>query len=43
MRYQVLMNNNYMNSFTSYIEACELRDMLQKKFKNAKIDIVAIN
>ena len=42
MKYQVIMNNNYMNSFTNYTEACELRDNLQKKFKNAKIDIVAI-
>ena len=42
MKYQVIMNNNYMNSFENYTKACELRDNLQKKFKNAKIDIVAI-
>lgn len=38
--YQVLMNNNYVNSFKNYSEACELRDRLEKKFKNAKILIV---
>lgn len=42
MKYQVLMNRNYMNSFENYSKACELKEMLQRTFKNAKIEIVSI-
>lgn len=42
MRYQVLMNNNYMNSFEVYGEAVELMERLTRQFKNANIQIITI-
>lgn len=42
MRYQVLMNESYMNSFESYEEASELVERLERQFKNAKIIIEPI-
>lgn len=39
MKYVVLMNNNYMNSFTEYTKACELRERLERQFKKANITI----
>jgi len=39
--YEVLMNNNYMNSFKTYSEACELKKELERKYRNAKVEIVA--
>lgn len=41
MKYTVKMNNNYMNAFNTYTEACELRDELQRRFRNARIEIIA--
>ena len=40
MKYVVLMNMQYMNSFRTYSEACDLRDKLEKDFSNNIIDIV---
>lgn len=40
MRYIVKMNNQYMNSFKDYTDACELRDRLQRQFKNAKVEVI---
>lgn len=38
MKYEVRVNNNYMNSFKTYSEAVELRDnLLAKGFKNVVI------
>ena len=42
MRYIVLMNNCYMNSFKYYGEAVNLADELRRKFKNADIEIRSI-
>lgn len=42
MRYKVLMNNNYMNSFRFYHQAKRLADELRKKFKNCDIEIKEI-
>lgn len=38
--YEVSMNGYYMNSFTSYEEACKLRDDLNRKYPNKKIKII---
>lgn len=40
MKYVVLMNMQYMNSFRTYSEACDLRDKLERDFPNNIIDIV---
>jgi hypothetical protein len=37
--YIVKMNGNYMNSFKKYSDACELRDQLQRRWRNATIEI----
>ena len=37
--YIVKMNGSYMNSFKSYKQACELRDQLQRRWRNATIEI----
>ena len=42
MRYQVLLNGSYLNSFKNYSEACELRDNIQRRFKKAKVEIIEI-
>lgn len=42
MKYKVLMNNSYMNSFESYSDACDFREWLEIKYKGAKITIVSI-
>ena len=42
IRYIVLMNGNYMNSFKYYGEAKRLADELRTKFKNCKIEIKEI-
>lgn len=42
MKYEVRLNNQYMNSFESYNEACDFRDNILRRFKNAKIDIITI-
>ena len=42
MKYIVKMNNQYMNSFKNYTDACELRDRLQKQFKKAIVEIELI-
>ena len=39
MKYIVLMNNSYMNSFNNYSLACELRDRLERQFKSVNITI----
>ena len=42
--YIVTMNNNYMNSFKTYTDACEFRDNLERRFgRNAKIEIISCN
>lgn len=38
--YEVSMNGYYMNSFKSYTEACKLRDDLNRKYPNKKIEIL---
>ena len=40
MKYVVLMNMQYMNSFRTYSEACDLRDKLERDFPNNIIDEV---
>ncbi len=42
MGYIVKMNNQYMNSFKDYTDACELRDRLQRQFKKAIVEIEPI-
>lgn len=39
-QYIVKMNGYYMNSFEDYIIACDFRNQLERKYKNAKIEIV---
>ena len=39
-QYIVKMNGCYMNSFENYIMACDFREQLENKYKNAKIEIV---
>ena len=41
MRYVVLMNYKYMNSFENYSDACDLRDRLHARFKTASIEIIS--
>ena len=40
MKYVVLLNGSYMNSFNNYTEAVELRERLKRNFPNANIEIV---
>lgn len=40
MRYEILLNGKYINTFKSYVQATEKREQLQKKFPNAKIKII---
>ena len=40
MKYEVRLNNTYLNSFKNYGEACELRDAIQKRFPKAKVEII---
>lgn len=42
MKYEVLMNNNYMNSFKEYGQAKELQEELSNKFPKANITIEII-
>ena len=37
--YVVTMNGRYINSFVSYIEACEFKDELARKFRNCKVEV----
>ena len=39
MKYIVLLNESYMNSFNNYTEAVELRERLKRNFPNANIEI----
>ena len=39
MRYKVLMNRCYMNSFRYYSEAAKFAEELRRKFKNTIIEI----
>lgn len=39
MKYVVLLNNTYMNSFKTYGEAVKLAEELRRKFKNVDIEI----
>ena len=40
MKYVVFMNGKYMNTSKSYSDACDVREMLETKFKNAVIEII---
>lgn len=40
MKYVVLLNGSYMNSFNNYREAVELRERLKRNFPNANIEII---
>ena len=40
MKYEILLNGKYINTFKSYVQATEKREQLQKKFPNAKIKII---
>lgn len=42
MRYLVLMNCNYMNSFRYYVQAYRFAEELRNKFKNCNIEIKEI-
>ena len=42
MKYVVLMNNGYMNSFEKYGDAVELREQLEKRFPKARIEIQTV-
>lgn len=42
MRYIVLMNGNYMNSFRFYTQARRLADELRNKFKKCEVEIKEI-
>lgn len=41
--YIVTMNSKYINTYKNYGDACDKRDNLLKKFKNAKITIDIIS
>ena len=41
MKYALFMNSNYMNSFPTYESACNERDILQRKFRNANLMIIS--
>ena len=40
--YNVLINGNYVNSFKSYIKACELRDQLERQFKKSTVVTIQV-
>ena len=40
MRYVVLMNGRYMNTYYNYSDASDERDRLERRFPNAKIEII---
>ena len=40
MRYVVLMNGRYMNTYMTYTAAVEERDRLEKRFPNAIVEII---
>ena len=40
MRYVVLMNGKYMNTYKNYSDACDVRERLENKFKRAVIEII---
>ena len=42
MKYEVRLANNYLNSFETYSEACELRDQILRKFPNAKVEVIEL-
>lgn len=37
--YIVLLNGSYMNCFKSYSEACELREILERRYGFGKVTI----
>ena len=39
MRYKVLMNRCYMNSFRYYVQAYRFAEELRRKFKNSVVEI----
>lgn len=39
MKYQVLLNNSYLNAFANYSQAVELRNSIQKRFPKANVII----
>lgn len=41
MKYALFMNSNYMNCFPTYESACNERDILQRKFRNANLMIIS--
>lgn len=41
MRYVILMNGNYMNTFDSYSAAAIERSRLLRKFPNARVEILS--
>ena len=42
MRYDVRMNNNYLNSFKDYSKARELQEQMERKFPKAIVQIVNV-
>ena len=40
MRYVVLLNGKYMNTYKNYSDAVEVRDRLENKFPKATIEII---
>lgn len=40
MRYVVLMNMKYLNSFRSYGDAVDYRNLYQKKYPNSIVEII---
>lgn len=42
MRYEVIMNNNYLNSFKDYSKAKELQEQMQRKFPKARVQIIHV-
>lgn len=40
--YNVLLNGSYVNSFNSYLKACELRKQLERQFKKSAIITIQV-
>ena len=40
MRYVVLLNGKYMNTYRDYSSAVELRERLERKFPKARVEII---
>lgn len=40
MKYSVVLNNNYLNSFNAYGEAVALAEKMRKKFPKANVKII---